>query len=365
MTGGVLSPLVLTLVVWACSGGGRHKVNFYAVISVENLFRAWKQFRKGKRSKKDVAEFELNLESNIFSLHEKLAMGIWKPDPYVELYVQDPKLRKIHKASVRDRVLYQAVYATLYQVFDKHFIHDSYSSRDRKGTHRGVKKFEEFARKITGNYTRPGFALKCDIRRFFDSIDHTILIRIIKNKIHNEKFLGLIIRIIDSFFVTNGKGLPLGNVTSQILANVYFNEFDQYVKHVLKIKYYIRYCDDFVLLHESKEFLDNSILDMTVFLRERLKLDLHPRKVIFRKIHHGVDFLGYVSVPHYRVIRTRTKNRMIRKIKNVAELKIQKTISFDTFKQILTSYAGMLSHCKSGKIQKIVSTYYPDIFSGT
>ncbi len=144
--------LLLALVVLICSGGGRHRIDFYDVISVENLFRAWKRFRKRKRSKKDVVRFELHLEDNIFRLHEELKIGIWKPDPYVEFYVQDPKLRKIHKASVRDRVLYQAVYSALYLIFDRHFIHDSYSSRDSKGTHGGVKRFEEFARKVTGNY---------------------------------------------------------------------------------------------------------------------------------------------------------------------------------------------------------------------
>ena len=335
-------------------GGVIHRINFYDVISVENLFFSWKIFRRGKRSKKDVAEFELNLEDNIFCLHEELVAGRWKPDPYIEFYVQDPKLRKIHKASVRDRVLYQAVYATLYQIFDKHFIHDSYSSRDKKGTHRGVKRFEGFARKATENHTRAGFALKCDIRKFFDSIDHDVLISIIKRKVRDEKFLGLIIRIVKSFSVTEGKGLPLGNVTSQVLANIYFNEFDQYVKHVLKIVYYIRYCDDFVLLGNSREFLENSIPRIGLFLYEKLKLELHPRKVIMRKIHHGVDFLGYVSLPHYRVLRTRTRRRMIRKITEIVRLKKSGTVSLETFKQTLMSYAGMLGHCKSKKLKGLL-----------
>ncbi len=334
------------------AGGGLHSIDFCDVISVENLFLAWRKFRRGKRSKKDVAEFELNLEDNIFRLHGELVAGTWKPDPYVEFYVQDPKLRKIHKASVRDRVLHQAMYATLYQIFDKYFIHDSYSSRDFKGTHRGVQRFEEFSRKITQNYTRPGFALKCDIRKFFDSIDHEVLIYILKRKIHDEKLLGLIIQIVKSFSVINSKGLPLGNVTSQILANIYFNEFDQYIKHTLKMSYYIRYCDDFVLLHDSMQYLENAIPKMSIFLHERLRLELHPRKVIMKKIHHGVDFLGYVSLPYYRVLRTRTKNRMIKKIKKIVELKKSKAVSLDTFKQTLISYAGMLSHCKSNKLKK-------------
>ena len=335
-------------------GGGLHKFDFRDLISVDNLLYAWKEFSRGKKSKKDVAHFELNLEDNIFQLHERLSAGTWESDPYTAFYVQDPKLRRIHKASVRDRVLHQAVYRTLYQIFDESFIHDSYSSRDRKGTHRGVKRFEEFSRKVTANYSRGGFALKCDIRKFFDSIDHSILISLLEQKIPDEKFLDLVLKIIRSFSVSPNKGLPLGNVTSQILANVYMNELDQFMKHGLKAKYYIRYCDDFVILHDSREYLDESIGEMKELLSKRLKLDLHPNKIFFRKIHQGVDFLGYVSLPGYRVLRTRTKNRMIKKIREAHTQYKSKIISLEQFKQILASYAGMLSHCKSRKIKKLI-----------
>ena len=301
-----------------------------------------------------MAHFELNLEDNIFQLHERLSAGTWESDPYTAFFVQDPKLRRIHKASVRDRVLHQAVYRALYQIFDRSFIHDSYSSRDRKGTHRGVRRFEEFARKVTVNYSRGGFALKCDIRKFFDSIDHEILIALLKNKIHDDKLLDLVVKIIRSFSVLPGKGLPLGNVTSQIMANIYMNELDQFMKHDLKTKYYIRYCDDFVILHDSGEYLEENIGKMMVFLARRLKLDLHPNKIFLRKIRQGVDFLGYVSLPGYMILRTRTKHRMVKKMAMAHTRYKSGTISLDEFKQIMDSYAGMLSHCKSEKIKRLI-----------
>ena len=127
------------------AGGGRHSCNFCDVISIENLLAAWREFRKGKRSKKDVANFELNLEDNIFELRRKLAEGNWRNDPYIVFKVNDPKPRIIHKASVRNRVLFQAIYRKLCLVFDLGFIHDSYSSRLEKGTHAGVKRFVVFA----------------------------------------------------------------------------------------------------------------------------------------------------------------------------------------------------------------------------
>lgn len=286
-----------------------------------------------------MARFELNLEENIFRLHEDIISCKLKLDQYVAFYVQDPKLRRIHKASVRDRVLYQAVYQKLYCVFDPTFIHDSYSSRDKKGTHRGVKRFEEFTRKVTSNYSKNAFALKCDIRKFFDSIDHVILLALLKKKVISFHLFEILSKIISSFEVSRGKGLPLGNVTSQIFANIYMNELDQFVKHILKAKHYIRYCDDFVIIDKSKEKVMAYMPKLSRFLKDRLSLELHPRKISIRKISQGIDFLGYVSLPHYRVLRTTTKRRIL------------KRLSADN----IASYLGMLTHCKGLKIQNQIT----------
>ncbi len=276
-----------------------------------------------------------------------MANGTWKPDPYTISIIQDPKKRTIHAASVRDRVLYQAVYRSLYPIFDTSFIHDVYSSRDFKGTHTGVNRLEVFARKASRNYTRPAFALKCDIRKFFDSVDHNILFELISKKIFDKKLLDFILAIIDSFHHRPGKGLPLGNVTSQLFANIYMDEFDQFTKHRLKAKYYIRYCDDFVILDDSRETLERIIQPISEFLYEKLVLEIHPRKLEIRKLRQGVDFLGYVSLPHYKVLRTSTKKRMLRKIEEAKALFQTDTISKNKLRSIVASYLGMLSHCES------------------
>lgn len=286
----------------------------------------------------EVAKFELDLEENTFALHERLKHGIWANDPYVCRRIADPKPRTIHIASVRDRVLFQAVYQELYQIFDKSFIHDSYASRECKGTHAGVNRFETFARKISANYMKPAFVLKCDIRKFFDSIDHAILFSLISRRITDEKFFALIRMAISSFEIAPHKGLPLGNVTSQIFANIYLNELDQFVKHALKVKYYLRYCDDFVILENNYALLEESVKKIHNFLCERLLLELHPHKVSIRKLQQGTDFLGYVSLPHYRVLRTRTKRRMLRRVseKNVV------------------SYLGLLKHGKGSRLKSMI-----------
>ena len=345
-------------IVWL--GGGRHSLNYYDVICVENLFLAWEEFRKGKRAKSDVAKFELNLEESIFDLHKKLLSGNWEPDPYQVFFVQDPKLREIHKASVRDRILYQAVYRKLYQIFDRHFVSDSYSSRKEKGTHKGVERLAEFSRKISKNHTTGGYVLKCDIRKFFDSIDHKILLGLIADKIDDQKLFLLIQKIVSSFEKVAGKGLPLGNVTSQLFANIYLNELDQFIKHSLKAKFYARYCDDFVVGSESFEYLKLCLVKIQRFCGEKLSLEIHPRKIFLQKINRGVDFLGYVCLPHRKVLRTKTKRRMLNKIDNLKFELTQGKITKEKFEQSVQSYFGVLSHCKGDKIKNQIERIFFD-----
>lgn len=319
------------------------------------MLKAWKEFRRGKRKKIDVALFETHLEDNILELRELLVNKTYKPDKYTSFFVCDPKRRHIHKASVRDRLLFQAVFRVLYNIFDPTFIHTSYSSRIGKGTHAGVMKFEKYARRVSVNFTQNSFVLKCDIKKFFDSINHTVLLGLIKRKIMDQDALCLIEKIIDSFSVMQGKGLPLGNVTSQLFANVYLNELDQFVKHVLGAKYYIRYCDDFVILHRDVEFLKKALQSIAIFLGDKLFMNLHEHKISIRKISQGTDFLGYVSLPNYRVLRTKTKKRMLRKIENLKSLLEKNKITEVFFKNSLASYIGILKHCRGFNIEERIA----------
>jgi RNA-directed DNA polymerase len=346
------------------SGGGQHDYSFYDVINIENLLQAWKEFRKGKRGKDDVAKFELDLEGNLFSLHQQLKSYQWKPDPYEMFLVNDPKQRKIHKATVRDRVLYQAVHRILYQVFDPSFIFYSYSSRDRKGTHAGVDALEKYIRQTSKNYRQRGWVVKCDIRKFFDSIDHHILFGLIQKKIKDADLLALIRMIIDSFSTVTGKGLPLGNVTSQLFANIYMSELDQYIKRSLKAKCYVRYCDDFAIGSSTKEYAESCVEKIAKFCRDMLLLDLHPRKIILRTIRQGVDFLGYVSLPHYRVLRPRTKRRMMKKLGKMKSDHQAGLIDDESLHRSKQSYLGVLSHCKGETIKRQIEEMFGEKHEG-
>lgn len=317
------------------------------MVSVENLFRAWKEFKKNKNKKPDVIAFSLNLENNIFNLRDELIAKNWTCDGYKKFSINDPKPRIIHKATVRDRVLYQAVYRILYPLFDNTFIFDSYSSRNGKGTHAGIKRLNMFLRKLSGNYIKPVYVLKCDIRKFFDSIDHEILLSLLRQKIDCIETMKVLEKIINSFHKSPGKGLPLGNVTSQLFANVYFNSFDWYVKKELEIKYYVRYCDDFVIPSSNPSNLSRLVPLLQEFLMTKLKLELHPNKVSIRKFHQGIDFLGAVLLPRHSVLRTRTKERIIDKSYKLLKQFQAGKLSKERAYQSLVSYLGHLSHIKS------------------
>lgn len=322
------------------------------------MFLAWKEFRRGKTNKLDIQQFEFNLEDNLFHLHWQLKNRTYQHLHYTSFYVQDPKLRHIHKADVRDRVLHHAVFRILYPIFDKGFVFDSYSCRINKGTHRAVNRLELFVHKESKNNKKKVFVLKCDIKKFFASIDQNILLELIKNKVKDVDTVWLIEKIIRSFQTQQNKGLPLGNVTSQLLANIYLNELDQFIKHRLKVKYYIRYCDDFVILKDNKEYLYNLILLIGNFLKSGLRLSLHPNKVTIRKYDQGIDFLGYVVLPYYRVLRTKTKRRMFIKLERKYQQLRNNQISRQIYKQCLQSYLGILKHCKGYKIKKRVIERY-------
>ncbi|MBI5413212.1 hypothetical protein HZA42_02570 [Candidatus Peregrinibacteria bacterium] len=325
-------------------------------MSLENLFRAWNEFKKGKEKKADVQEFALNLEDNLFELHHKLLDGTYQHSAYASFFVQDPKLRHIHKAHVVDRVLHHAIMNIIEPIFEKGFIFDSYSSRKGKGTHKAVRRFRQFAWRLSRNNTRTVWALQCDIRRFFDSIDHEILKNLIQRKIDDERAMDLISGLIDSFCVEKEKGMPLGNVTSQLFSNIYLNPFDQFIKRKLRVPFYLRYADDFVILAEENIFLERLIPIIADFLKEKLALRLHPKKIKIGKWNQGVDFLGYISLPHYTLVRTKTKRRMLKKIQKRCLEFLDGRIDEFTFTQSQQSYLGILKHCRGYNVEVQIKT---------
>lgn len=248
---------------------------------------AWGEFASDKKRKPDVSEFAINLSKNIFDLHTSLVSKTYDHAKYKAFAINDPKPRNIHKATVRDRLLHHAIYRILYPYFDRKFVYDSYSCRNEKGTHRSMNRFRDFSRKVSKNNTCTCWVLKCDIRKFFASIDHKILKETLAKHIEDQDVLWLLEQVIDSFETRPNTGLPLGNLTSQLLVNIYMNKFDQWMKHRTKVKYYIRYADDFVILNHDKSYLLELVPKIAEFLGGRLKLSLHPNKLFVKTLASG------------------------------------------------------------------------------
>jgi retron-type reverse transcriptase len=317
--------------------------NYKDIISTENLLIAWREFARGKKDKADVQEFSAQLFDNIISLHNDLAQFAYQHGDYQSFNISDPKPRIIHKARVRDRVLHHAIYRKLYPFFDRTFTADSFSCRLGKGTHKALNRFRAMAYKISQNNTRTCWVLKCDIRKFFASIDQVILQRILAAYIPNQDILWLLEQVIASFNSgTLNKGLPLGNLTSQLFCNVYMNEFDKFMKHKLKAEHYIRYADDFVILSEDKIWLTGLVPQVSKFLQNQLKLNLHQDKVFIKTLASGIDFLGWVHFPNHRVLRTATKRRMFRRWHEHA------------IEQTRQSYLGLLRHGDTYELRELI-----------
>jgi len=321
---------------------------YQEIITVPNLLLAWKEFQRGKQKRNDVIIFQNRLMDNIFNLYQDLKNKTYRHSAYSAFNISDPKPRNIHKATVRDRLLHHLLYLETYHYFDRRFISDSYSCRVNKGTHLANQKLVVFIRQVSLNNKRTVWALKCDIQKFFASIDHQILKNILNKYIVDQDLIWLFNRVIDSFNTLGkiGIGLPLGNLTSQLLVNVYLNEFDQFIKHDLKIKYYIRYADDFIFLSTNKNKLTNLRLLIEKFLKVNLQLKLHPQKVFLKTVAVGVDFLGWVHFYDYQILRTNTKKRMFKRI-----------ILYPTL-EMITAYQGLLKQGNTYKLRQEITKNY-------
>ena len=340
-----------------------YKDLYWLIISPKTLFRAWEIFKSDKRNKSDVMAFELDLERNIFDLYRDLKDGKYRHGPYKGFWIHDPKLRRIHKATVRDRVLHHAVFSVLNRIYEPTFISDSYSCRIGKGTHKGMERVANMIRAVSKNNTHPCRALKCDIKKFFDFIDHTILLKILNEKIKDEKVKHLLKEIVSSFEsgrtnLFEAKGVPIGNLTSQIFANIYMDKFDQFVKHKLKVKNYARYTDDFVIISDNKNYLESLLTPIQEFLKTELHLELHLKKVTLRKHNRGIDFLGYVILPHHIQLRTKTKRKIPKKLRQSVALYRNSVIKEVSLKSSLASYLGVLSHADSYEMSENVRNMF-------
>ncbi|MCX6816076.1 MAG: reverse transcriptase domain-containing protein [Candidatus Aenigmarchaeota archaeon] len=304
----------------------RTENNLYREIcSSGNIWLAFRKARKGKSSKYYVKEFETNIEHEMALLKEELKSETYHPKQLKRFVIHDPKTRVIHAPVFRDRIVHHAICNVIEPIFDNTFIYDSYASRKEKGMHAALKRFDHFKKKVSRNGTPVpyvknnnmvrGWVLKADIRHYFPSVDHNILLDLLRKKISDEKTISQLQKIIKAY-ANESKGMPLGALTSQLFANVYLNPLDHFVKERLHAKYYLRYLDDFVILHSSRRQLEKMRDEIEKFLSTELKLELHPEKTSIFPLHNGVNFLGFRCFYHYRLLKKSNLRHFLLNLKN-------------------------------------------------
>ncbi len=353
-----------------------------------DLFQAYYDARKNKRNTINALAFEKHLEANLFALANEIIERRYVLKPSICFIVNKPVKREIFAADFRDRVVHHFIFNYISPIFEKIFINDSYSCRKGKGTHYGIERITHFICSCSQNYSKSCYILKLDIKGYFMAMNKLLLFDKVKSEIiHNinkvnfdtELVLYLVEKTIFNdpkenciikgskddwkdlpqtkslFYAKKNCGLPIGNLTSQLFGNVYMNEFDHWVKKELKIKYYGRYVDDFILIHEDKYYLQSILPKISNYLIKNLKLILHPDKIYLQHYTKGVKYLGAVILPNRIYIANRTKGNFynaIEKQNQIARDHQPTKEEQQAFQASMNSYLGIMKHYKTYKIRK-------------
>jgi RNA-directed DNA polymerase len=318
-------------------------------ISFNNLYNAYILAKKSKPRSFEITNYFFNYEKELFSLQKELITNNYVFGPYSTFKIYKPKERTIKFVSFKDRVLHHAIQKIIEPIFEKSFIYDSYACRKNKGIHKGLFRLK----KIIQSKNPPKYFLKCDIKKYFLSIDQDILKKIISKKIKDKKLLTVIFKIIDSDHSEFGakKGIPIGNLTSQLFSNIYLNELDQFVKNKLKIKHYFRYVDDFLIFSDSKKELHMSKEIIRKYLNKELKLDLPINKAKIRLTKTGVDFVGYQIYPDFVRVRSINIKRFKKRTKKLLIKYNTKKLTRSSLESSINSFFGYLKHADCIKLK--------------
>lgn len=287
------------------------------------------------------------LEPELFQLQRELESGAYRPGPYHSFTIREPKERQIAAAPFRDRVVHHSICSVLEPVFERRYIHDSYACRKDKGSHRAIQRAWKFTR-------QRGWFLKCDVEKYFDSVDHEILKLRVHRLFKDKRFLDLLEGIIDHNAPHNapGKGLPIGNLTSQYFANLYLDGFDHFIKEQLRAERYVRYMDDFLCFADSKEELQCVLSEVREFLDERLCLRLKARKCYIAPVTQGIPFLGMRLYPGTVRLSRPCLVRCRRKLKRREKAFAQGRISEEALIQSAGSLIAHISHANTMMLRR-------------
>lgn len=333
-----------------------------ALCSYDNLFLAYKKARKRKTTKSYVIDFEKNIKENLLLLRSELLLHCYIPKPLVNFTIYDPKTRKISKSDFRDRVVHHALCNIIEPIFEKRFIYDSYANRVGKGTLKALQRFDFFKRKASRNNKEKCYILKADIQKYFENVGHDILLSIIKKKISDKRVVWLIRKILANSSSQN-KGMPLGNLTSQFFANVYLNDFDWFVKTKLKAKYYIRYVDDFVVFEADKQKLNSYKEEINMFLKNKLKIQLHPDKCKILRFGNSFTFLGFRVFYYHKLFKKSNIRKIKRKLKSLVQGYKLHEIDYDSIYDSLEGWIAYAKNANAYKLRKQITAKFEKDFA--
>lgn len=324
---------------------------WHDIIAWPTLIAAWEKTAKGRSRQRDVVTFRANLEPNLIDIQNALIHKTYQTGPYHRFFVFEPKRREIASLPLKDRVVQHALVSVLEPIFDRGFIDQSFACRTGKGAHRGADTVQQYMRNVRREHGHI-FALKADISKYFPSICHDPLKRIIRRRVACKDTLWLLDGIIDSTADQSEvmpRGIPIGNLTSQLMANVYLDELDRFVKHTLRERFYVRYMDDFVVLHHDKAHLHEVRRDIEDFLWAHLGLRTNAKTQVFPVGDGGraLDFLGYRIWPTHRALRKDSINRMKRKMKRMAKLYHRGEMTWDEIDPVIMSWIGHAKHAET------------------
>ncbi len=340
----------------------RYSGIYEQIYDYENLYEAYLSARRNKTQRREVLAFTRNLEENLIELQNELIWHTYHVGRYREFYVTDPKKRLIMALPFRDRVVQWAIYRQISYLLDKRYIPTSYACRIGGGTQRAVRKLQQYIRHTPGEV----YVLKLDVSKYFYRIDHSVLLGILHRIFKDQELLELLRRIIDDeqgggLFGIDietgereaGVGMPIGNLTSQMFANLYLNEADQYAKHALRARKYIRYMDDMVIVSNDKAYLRNCWQAMDDFLASHLKLQLNRKSTIL-KASNGIDFCGHRVWRDHIKLRKKAALKMKHRLRWLKRAYARGEVDLQTITASLTSYFGLLSHCDSYELRKSI-----------
>lgn len=353
-----------------------HKIRgiYEQIYDFENLYQAYLEARKGKRYRIEVLKFTNHLEENLIQIQNELIWKMYEVGRYREFFVHEPKKRLIMALPFKDRVVQWAIYRVLNPYLEKGFIQDSFACRIGFGTHKAVARLQYWLRYMSRRHER-FYALKLDISKYFYRIDHDVLMGILHRRIGDEDLLWLLETIVrcehtkfgiplgDHEFEAErvgGLGMPIGNLTSQMFANLYLNELDQYAKQTLRVKHYLRYMDDVLVLHEDKKYLWDLKEQLEEFITYQLHLKLN-NKTMVRTVSQGVEFVGYRVWPTHRKLRKKTAKKMRRRLRYLTKAYQRGEVSIKDVKNSLQSYRGVMQHANCYHLNQKILKQVSDI----